>query len=121
MAAATAEAGQPGPSRRLPGVEGVWVFAFLDMAVFALMFGCFMWDRQQAPALFEAGRQALSLDFGGINTLILLTSSMLVVLGIEALRHGRPRLAPGCFAAAAACGLAVILKYKNILYPRVSF
>lgn len=95
--------------RHLPGVEGVWVFVFADMAVFALMFGSFMWDRQQAPDLFEASRQALSLNFGGVNTLILLTSSMLVVVGIEALRFDRSRAAAACLALAAACGLAFIV------------
>lgn len=96
-------------ARHLPGVEGVWVFVYADMAVFALMFGCFMWDRHQAPALFEASRQALNLDFGGINTLILLSSSMLVVLGVDALNHGRAALAPRFFGGAAACGLAFIV------------
>lgn len=94
--------------RHLPGGEGIWVFVFLDMAVFALMFGAFMWDRHQSPALFEAGRQALSLNFGGINTLILLTSSMFVVLALDALRHGRTRLAPVFLGLTVACGLAFI-------------
>ncbi|MGQ0622473.1 MAG: cytochrome c oxidase subunit 3 [Panacagrimonas sp.] len=95
--------------RRLPGVEGVWVFVFADMAVFAVMFGCFMWDRHQNLVLFEASRQALSLNFGGINTLILLTSSMLVVLAIDALKYGRTRLAPGFLALAMVCGIAFIV------------
>ena len=95
--------------RHLPGVEGVWVFVFLDMAVFALMFGVFMWDRHHAPELFEAGRQALSLNFGGVNTLILLTSSMLVVLGVDALKYGRTHLAPTFFGLAAACGIAFVV------------
>lgn len=94
------------PPRRLPGVEGVWFFVFADMVVFAIMFGCFMVDRHKAPALFEASRQALSQTHGGINTLLLLTSSMLVVLAIDALKHGRPRWASRCFALALLCGLA---------------
>lgn len=98
-----------GAPRRLPGVEGVWVFVFADMAVFALMFGCFMWDRHQQPVHFEASRQLLSLNFGGINTLILLTSSMLVVLAIDALKYGRNALAPGLFGLAVLCGLAFIV------------
>jgi nitric oxide reductase NorE protein len=95
--------------RRLPGIEGVWVFVFADMTMFALMFGCFMADRRHNPALFEESRRALSLNFGGINTLILLTSSMLVVLAIDALRQGRSRSAPGFFALALACGCAFMV------------
>ena len=96
-------------SRHLPGVEGVWVFVFADMAVFALMFGCFMWDRHKALDLFETSRHALSLNFGGVNTLILLTSSMLVVLAVDALKVGRTHRAPIFFGVAAACGVAFIV------------
>jgi nitric oxide reductase NorE protein len=95
--------------RRLPGGEGVWVFVFADMTLFAVMFLSFMVDRHADPALFEQSRQALDPDFGGINTLILLTSSMLVVLAVDALRHGRPRQAPALFALAMACGFAFML------------
>lgn len=98
-----------GQSRRLPGVEGVWVFVFADMTVFALMFACFMWDRHKSLALFESSRQALSLNFGGVNTLILLTSSMFVVLGIDALKHGRADLAPKFLGLASVSGIAFIV------------
>lgn len=95
--------------RHLPGGEGVWVFVYADMAVFAVMFGSFMWDRHHALELFEISRQALNINVGGINTLILLTSSMLVVLGVDALKYGRMNLAPTFFGLAAACGLAFIV------------
>jgi nitric oxide reductase NorE protein len=103
------------PERRLPGVEGVWAFVFADMTLFAVMFMCFMLDRRRNPAVFEQSRQALNLDFGGINTLILLTSSMLVVLALDALKRGRPRLAPRFFALAMACGFAFMLS-KGLEY-----
>ena len=90
----------PRAGRHLPGSEGVWVFVYADMAMFAAMFGCFMWDRHHALELFETSRQALSLNVGGINTLILLTSSMLVVLGVDALKFGRRHLAPAFFGLA---------------------
>lgn len=105
----------PRDGRRLPGVEGVWAFVFADMTVFAVMFASFMIDRHENPALFEASRQALSLDFGAVNTLILLTSSMFVVLAIDALKHAHPRLAPVFFALALTCGLAFIVS-KTLEY-----
>lgn len=106
LASASAQSSTTPPKRRLPGVEGVWFFVFADMVVFAIMFGSFMADRHKAPALFEASRQALNPTHGGINTLILLTSSMFVVLAIDALKHGRTRWAPRLFALALLCGLA---------------
>lgn len=94
--------------RHLPGAEGVWVFVFADMMVFAVMFSAFMWDRRLNPELFEQSRQLLNLNFGGINTLILLTSSLLVVLAIDALKSNRLKEAPRFFALALACGVAFI-------------
>jgi nitric oxide reductase NorE protein len=95
--------------RRLPGVEGVWVFIFADMGVFAIMFGSYMVDRSKNLELFEESRRALSLTFGGVNTLILVTSSLLVVLGLDALKFERPRWAPVFFGLALTCGLAFMV------------
>jgi nitric oxide reductase NorE protein len=93
-------------TRRLPGVEGVWVFVLADMTVFAVMFGSFMVSRHQNPALFEASRHALNPNFGGVNTLILLTSSWFVALALDAVRKSRFALAQGFIGGAFLCGLA---------------
>src|ERR1700732_1055731 len=81
------------PKRRLPGVEGGWVFVMADMAVFALMFGVFIVGRLHNPALFEASRHALNPNFGGVNTLILVTSSWFAALALGAGRKYRFGLA----------------------------
>src|SRR6202011_979428 len=77
------------PKRRLPGVEGVWVFVMADMTVFAVMFGSFIVGPLHNPALFEASRHALNPNFGGVNTLILLTSSWFAALALDAARKSR--------------------------------
>jgi nitric oxide reductase NorE protein len=102
-------------SRHLPGVEGIWVFVIADMTVFGVLFGCFMAGRRGNPALYEASRHALNPNFGGVNTLILLTSSVLVVLAVDAVRTSRPRAAPPLLAGAFACGLAFMVS-KAIEY-----
>jgi nitric oxide reductase NorE protein len=71
--------------RRLPGVDGVWVFIAADSVIFAILFLTFMQDRLKNPVLFEASRHTLNLNLGGIDTLILLTSSWSVALAIQAL------------------------------------
>lgn len=93
-------------SRRLPGVEGVWVFVGADMMFFALLFMSFMLGRVEDLALYEAGRQTLDPNFGGINTLILLTSSWFVVLGVEAVKHNRLHEVPRWLMLAFICGVA---------------
>jgi nitric oxide reductase NorE protein len=94
------------PKRRLPGVEGVWVFVMADMTVFAVLFGFFMLGRRQDPALFEASRHALNPNFGGVNTLILLTSSWFAALSLDAVRRSRFGLAQRFLGGAFLCGLA---------------
>jgi nitric oxide reductase NorE protein len=69
--------------RRLPGVDGVWVAIGADSVIFAILFGSFMQARLQDPAVFEASRQTLNMHLGGIDTLILLTSSWAVALAVR--------------------------------------
>jgi nitric oxide reductase NorE protein len=73
--------------RRLPGVDGVWVAIGADSVIFAILFGSFMQARLHNPAVFEVSRHTLNLNLGGIDTLILLTSSWLVALAIQALKR----------------------------------
>ena len=100
--------------RHLPGVEGIWVFVLADMTVFGILFGCFMAGRRSNPGLYEASRHALNPTFGGVNTLILLTSSVLVVLAVDAVRKSRAA-APHLLAGAFVCGLAFMVS-KAIEY-----
>lgn len=73
--------------RRLPGAEGVWVFLGADSVIFAILFLTFMQDRQRNPAMFDAARQTLNMNLGGIDTLILLTSSCAVALAVQAIKR----------------------------------
>jgi nitric oxide reductase NorE protein len=103
------------PTRQLPGVEGVWVFVMADMTVFAVLFGSFIVSRHHNPALFEASRHALSPNFGGANTLILLTSSWFAALALDAVRKSRFALAQRFIGGAFLCGL-VFMVSKGIEY-----
>lgn len=93
-------------SGRLPGVEGLWVFVGFDMTFFSALFMAFMLGRGEATALYEVGRQTLSADFGGINTLILLTSSWFVVMAVDAARRERHGQVSSWLLAALLCGVA---------------
>jgi nitric oxide reductase NorE protein len=97
------------PTRRLPGVEGVWVFVIADMTVFAVLFGSFVVSRHHNPALFEASRHALNPNFGGVNTLILVTSSWFAALALDAVRKSRFVLAQRFIGGAVLCGLAFMV------------
>jgi nitric oxide reductase NorE protein len=74
--------------RGLPGVDGLWVAIGADAVIFAILFMSFMQARLREPAAFEHSRQALDITFGGLDTLILLTSSWSIALAVQALKHG---------------------------------
>lgn len=75
----------------VPGEAGVWILLFGDMVVFALLFGLYLHGRSQDPALYAASQTALNRNLGAINTLVLLTSSLLVVFATRAIRSPRWR------------------------------
>ena len=111
-------------ARRLPGLEGVWVFIAADMAMFAMLFASFATGRSRNPGLFDASARLLNADLGGINTLILVTSSWFVVLALQAVRRGRLREAPLFLALATTCGLAFcavkLIEYGAKLHAGIS-
>ncbi|MCW3016514.1 MAG: cytochrome oxidase subunit [Solirubrobacterales bacterium] len=105
-AQAEASVARPRRERRLPGEEGTWVFILGDLTVFAVMFGVFLYYRGQDPELFRSSQEQMRQGFGVVNTLLLLTSSLFVVVGVHAVRAQRHVLAQRMFLLALGCGLA---------------
>lgn len=102
-------------SRRLPGVDGVWVAIGADSVIFAILFGSFMHARMQDPAVFEASRQTLNMHLGGIDTLILLTSSWFVALAVQAMKRDQIDREPRLLLGGAITGLMFMVS-KSIEY-----
>lgn len=104
---------------RIPGEAGIWIFIFGDLLIFGLFFVVFIVERSQDLALFEAAHAQMSLTFGTVNTLILLSGSMFVVLGVHALKLGKPATASRMILAALATGAAFtvskVLEYADKL------
>lgn len=97
---------QDRPAKRVPGEEGTWVLIFGDMFIFAVIFITYLHYRGQQVNAFNESQKNLVRGFGATNTLLLLTSSLLVVVGVRAIRRSRSDLAPWMFLGAMACGLA---------------
>lgn len=89
----------------VPGEEGVWVVIFGEMIVFSILFAVFLDARQKDAAAFEAGRAALDLTLGVVNTLILLTSSFAVAAAVDLYRKGDAWSARALTLVAALLGL----------------
>jgi nitric oxide reductase NorE protein len=101
--------------RRLPGVDGVWVAIGADSVIFAILFGNFMQARLQDPAVFEASRHTLNMNLGGIDTLILLTSSWSVALAIQALKRDLVDRVPRYLLGGVLTGI-MFMASKSIEY-----
>ncbi|AGB24874.1 heme/copper-type cytochrome/quinol oxidase, subunit 3 [Mycobacterium sp. JS623] len=101
--------------RRLPGVDGIWVFIGADSVIFAILFLSFMQDRLKNPATFEASRQTLNMNLGGIDTIILLTSSWSVALAVQAMKRDQIDREPRLLLGGAVTGLMFVAS-KSIEY-----
>ena len=104
----TETAAPPRPARKVPGESGTWVFLFGDMLVFGAFFVTFLVERATAPEVFDTARATLHVGVGVTNTLLLLSSSLFVVLAVNALRAGANTIATRAVAAAIVCGLGFI-------------
>ncbi|NMO91684.1 cytochrome c oxidase subunit 3 family protein [Actinomycetospora sp. TBRC 11914] len=88
------------------------------MAVFAAFFGVFLVVRIGQPQVFAASRTQLEVPLGLVDTIVLLTSSLLVALAVRRVRAGRRAFA-GRLLVAAAAGGVVFLALKVTEYSIV--
>ncbi|MCD2195807.1 cytochrome c oxidase subunit 3 family protein [Actinomycetospora endophytica] len=94
---------------RIPGEPGIWVFVLADMTVFGAFFVVFLVVRLGQPEVFAASRPSLEVGLGLVNTLVLITSSVLVALGVRRARDGQRGSAARLVTAGMACGLAFLV------------
>lgn len=90
--------------RHIPGEPGLWVLIFGELLLFGLLFGVFLFYRARDPEGFAASQHTLNVDLGVVNTLVLLVSSLLVIIGVHAVQNDASRVARGMFLGALLCG-----------------
>lgn len=76
-----------------------------DMVIFALFFAVFVYYRGEQPSLFAQSQSQLNVHYGALNTLLLLTSSWFVVMGVNAARQLKNAQSAVLFILAILCGL----------------
>jgi cytochrome c oxidase subunit 3 len=104
---------------------GMWLFLLTELLLFGGLFIAYAAYRSIHRADFHRAGEELNALLGVANTVVLLTSSLTVALGIHALREGRERELPRWFGATillAAVFLAVkaiewSTKYHHGLFP----
>jgi nitric oxide reductase NorE protein len=93
-----------GGAARPPGTDGIWTFVFIDMIVFSLFFIVYLSERLRLPDLFSVSQAHLDPNFGLVNALILLTSSLFVAEAVAAARLGSARQVRLRLILALVCG-----------------
>ena len=73
----------------LPGDIVIWLLILIEITTFALMFLAFSWMRNDDPAAFLAGQEALHPLAGLTNTLALLTASGFVAQAVADNRNNQ--------------------------------
>ncbi len=67
---------------------GMWLFLFTEIILFGGMFLLYSIYRDVHTADFHEAGKEMSVAIGAINTIILLTSSLTIVLAITSIRNG---------------------------------
>ena len=93
----------------LPGESGVWVFIIGNLFVFGLFFVVFMYDRSLDVPLYTQSQATLNQTYGAVNTFLMLSSSWLVVLAIQAARDNLAKVTSHLILLAGACGVAFVV------------
>lgn len=91
---------------------GMWLFLFTELLLFGGLFLVYMAYRQEYSEFFKVGSAELALPMGTINTIVLLTSSLTMVLSIVALQKHKKALSLTFLSS--TIGLAVafgVIKY----------
>ena len=98
-------------------IAGIHFFILADLLVFAALFVGFMVERAAEVEVFNQSAGALDPWVGILNTLILVTSGVCVVLAVNAAREGRAALVRAWIVAAFLVGLGFgiskVLEYSD--------
>jgi cytochrome c oxidase subunit III len=93
-------------------ISGMWLFLATEILFFGALFLSWIYCRHWNQAGFDAGARQTELVIGTINTVILVTSSLVYSAGIAFIEAGNTRRLIQCCAVAWALGLAfLILKF----------
>src|SRR5690349_19285114 len=106
--------------RPYPGRGSMWFFVLGDLWIFSCYFACYIHDRARDPEAFLLGQQLLSQGTGILNTIVLLTSSLLVALCAQATRAGDFKAASWLLALGGAFGVAFMLVKAGEWSARIS-
>ena len=102
-------------ARRIPGNKGIWAGITCEFVEFAVLFAVYFVSRAHFSEAFHDGAQRLSVVFGTLITLLMITSSYFIACSVNAIRNGRQRSALRWLIS----GLLVALGYPVVKYLEI--
>ena len=94
---------------------GIWLFLVTEILLFGGLFCAYAVYRSKHPEIFLYANTFLDVNLGGLNTIVLLFSSLTVAWSVRAAQLGQRRLLVGLLAITLACGV-VFLGVKSVEY-----
>jgi cytochrome c oxidase subunit III len=94
---------------------GMWLFLATEILLFTALFAAYGVYRYLYTGAFAEASRGLETWMGGVNTFVLVTSSLTVALGLEAATQGRTRRTAALFLASIGLGL-VFMALKAVEY-----
>jgi len=104
---------------------GMWLFLVTEMVLFGGLFIAYSYMRARYPGEFHQAGAELNVALGVINTVVLLTSSLTVVLSLVAIQRGEKARSMGLLVATLGLGAVFLViksfewaaKFQHGLYP----
>ncbi len=93
---------------RNSSVFGMWVFLVTEAMFFGGVLGAFFVYFYLHPLVFEEASRHMDILLGGINTLVLLTSSFFVALGVHAAENNQYKKTTILFCLTVLCALTFL-------------
>jgi cytochrome c oxidase subunit 3 len=91
---------------------GMWFFLVQEVLFFGGLFVTYLVYRARDPLAFVAGSHELDILLGGLNTVVLIASSLTMAMAVHSAQLGRQRPLLGYLAATGALGLVfLVVKY----------
>jgi len=91
---------------------GMWIFLVTEILFFGGLFCAYAIYHAWNPEIFHAAHKALDWRLGGLNTIVLITSSLTMALAIRSLQVNRVRVASGyLWATFLLAATFMVVKY----------
>jgi len=92
--------------------QGVWLFMVTEILMFGGLFVAYLIYKSIYAPIFHVGSSYLDVKMGSINTVVLITSSFTMALGIYFNQKNKPKQAVIALALTIVCaGIFMVIKY----------